>query len=134
MAPDPAADIGVEVTIARDLPRSAEPLGEEAIEVERRDDSGQSDPRAPPRERRTWRSTEVQAGTGQAWSYFDLGRALQLLRSRTEVVARRTLCTLHPRWFHASAEKMSKLLSAAGVPAEVVRLVPDIVDTCRLCR
>ena len=29
---------------------------------------------------------------------------------------------------------MIKLLQAAGAPTHVLRLVPDIVDTCRVCR
>ena len=134
MAPDPAADIEVEVPVAEALPRSEEPPDEEAVEVERSGGSGPSGTRAPPRERRTWRSVEAQAGTGPEWSSFDLGRALQLLRSYNEAVVRRTLRTLHIRWFHASAEKMAKLLAAAGAPGDTVKLVHDIVDTCRVCR
>ena len=91
-------------------------------------------PEHPHRERRTWRSTEVQAGTRQEWSCFDLGRALLLLIPYNEDVVRRTLRTLHIRWWHVSAEQMPKLLSAAGVPTGTVRLVPDIVDACRVCR
>ena len=61
------------------------------------------------------------------WSKYDIGTALQLLRSVRAGVVRRTLRKLHIRWFHAPAKRMSTLLNAAGVPAEVVKLVDDIV-------
>ena len=41
-----------------------------------------------------------------AWSKYDLGFALQQLRSLREGVVRRTLRKLHIRWFHCSAKRM----------------------------
>ena len=67
------------------------------------------------------------------WSKYDIGTALQLLRSVRAGVVRRTLRKLHIRWFHAPAKRMSTLLTAAGVPVEVVKL-DDIVATCEICR
>ena len=68
------------------------------------------------------------------WTAFDLGRALMDLRSIREGVVRRALRKLHIRWFHASSQRMKTLLSAAGVPREVLALVHQIVDTCEICR
>eukprot|EP00435_Cladocopium_sp_Y103_P048141 s730_g14.t1 len=68
------------------------------------------------------------------WSKYDLGFALQQLRSLREGVVRRTLRKLHIRWFHCSAKRMCTLLSAAGVSKEVLMLVPSIIDTCDICR
>ena len=69
-----------------------------------------------------------------AWSKYDLGFALQQLRSLREGVVRRTLRKLHIRWFHCSAKRMCTLLSAAGVHNDVLMLVPSIIDTCDICR
>eukprot|EP00435_Cladocopium_sp_Y103_P042293 s661_g11.t1 len=68
------------------------------------------------------------------WSKYDLGFALQQLRSLREGVVRRTLRKLHIRWFHCSAKRMCTLLSAAGVSKDVLMLVPSIIDTCDICR
>ena len=68
------------------------------------------------------------------WTSFDLGRALQDLRSIREGVVRRALRKLHIRWFHASAQCMKTLLTAAGVSPEIMVLVQQIVDTCDICR
>ena len=68
------------------------------------------------------------------WSRFDLGHALQMLRSVREAIVRRTLRKLHIRWYHCSSAKMKALLAAAGVDAKVLALIPQIVDTCTVCR
>ena len=68
------------------------------------------------------------------WTSFDLGRVLQDLRSVREGVVRRALRKLHIRWFHASAQRMKTLLTAAGVSPEIMVLVQQIVDTCDICR
>ena len=68
------------------------------------------------------------------WSRFDLGTSLQLLRSIRPNVVRRALRKLHIRWYHASARRMATLLTAAGVSPTAIALVPDIVDTCAICR
>ena len=69
-----------------------------------------------------------------SWSRYDLGFALQQLRSIREGVVRRMLRKLHIRWFHASAKRMMTLLEAAGVSKDVCLLIPSIVDTCSVCR
>lgn len=88
-----------------------------------------------PRTRTTFReSGDQDSTTGIEWSTFDLGRSLQLLRSHNEGVVRRTLRMLHIRWWHVAAKRMSRILQAAGVPEKALRMIQDIVDTCRPCR
>ena len=70
----------------------------------------------------------------RAWNRFDLGRALQQLRSVREGVVLRALRQLHIRWYHCSAHKMKDLLQAAGVSPDVLNLVARVVDTCSICR
>ena len=74
------------------------------------------------------------AQEGRSWSEFDLGSMLQELRSVREGVVRRCLRKLHLRWWHAPAKRMRELLQHAGAPREVLPLIDEIVDTCRICR
>ena len=68
------------------------------------------------------------------WTSFDLGRSLSLLHSANEAVVRRTLRRLHIRLWHNGVAKMSNLLKHAGAPTTAIKLLPEIVDTCRICR
>ena len=70
----------------------------------------------------------------EQWSDWDIGRALTLLRSTTPGVVRRTLRKLHIRVWHAPASRLQTLLRHAGAPSAVIDMVPEIVDTCRVCR
>ena len=77
---------------------------------------------------------ETQAGEGLDWSSFDLRSALKYLRSRDEAVVRRTLRRLHLQWWHAKADKMKTLLSAAGALKTAIDMIDAVIDTCRICR
>ena len=68
------------------------------------------------------------------WSSWDLGRNLRSLRSGNVSVATRALRQLHLRWWHASKQKMTALLRAAGLPVEILNLIQGVCDTCRICR
>ena len=68
------------------------------------------------------------------WTQFDLGTALQELRSVREGVMRRALRQLHLRWWHAPAKRMRELLQLAGANSKALDAIQDIVDTCRTCR
>ena len=80
---------------------------------------------------------EPPAGEGDdvaPWARFDIGRTLQQLRSCREAVVRRALRQLHVRFYHPSTQRLRALLSAAGVPAEVLEKIAQITDTCTVCR
>ena len=47
---------------------------------------------------------------------------------------RRTLRRLHIRFWHAASAKLIEILRAAGAPQGALKLVKEIVDTCRICR
>eukprot|EP00973_Karenia_brevis_P044734 6194777-Karenia_brevis.AAC.1 len=56
------------------------------------------------------------------------------LRSPDDNVIKRTLQRLHVRWYHATAQQMSQVLRASGVPNKAIEHVPDIVNGCMICR
>ena len=101
-------------------------------ELDREVDAAAGEPLRPPN------AEDAEAAAPMAespeWSRFDLGTSLQLLRSVRAGVVRRTLRKLHIRWYHAPAKRMGTLLTAAGVNPEVIKLLPDIVSTCSICR
>ena len=68
------------------------------------------------------------------WTSYDLRRALKLLHSTNDTVVRRTLRRLHIRFWHAPSAKLIEILRVAGAPQQALRLVKEIVDTCRICR
>lgn len=74
------------------------------------------------------------------WSSWDLGVQLRALRSTQAdgqvdlPRALRALKRLHMRWWHASATKMRQLLSHAGVQESILRLLPGLIDSCKICR
>ncbi len=68
------------------------------------------------------------------WTSFDIGRSMSLLHSDNEAVVRRTLRRLHIRLWHHGAAKMSTLLKHAGAPSSALKLLPEIVGTCKICR
>ena len=41
---------------------------------------------------------------------------------------------MHICLWHAPAQRLRYLLSAAGLPVEVINMVQDVVDTCSVCR
>ena len=45
----------------------------------------------------------------------------------------REIRKLHLRWWHAGRVQMEKVLTAARVPAEVIRVLPKVIDTCKEC-
>ena len=71
---------------------------------------------------------------GSDWTSFDVNYSLRMLRTGTEAQQRREIKNLHIRWWHATRVQMERVLNAAGVPREVLEMVPDVVDTCRECR
>jgi Fe-S oxidoreductase len=57
-----------------------------------------------------------------------------MLRNGNHAQINRELRKLHLRWWHAPRTHLEKILTAAGVPQQVIDQVPDVVETCRECR
>ena len=80
----------------------------------------------------------VDAAAGDSiradWTSFDVNHSLRALRTGTEAQQRREVRKLHLRWWHATRVQMERILGAAGVPSDVIALVPGVIDTCRECR
>ena len=77
----------------------------------------------------------TQAGTeATGWMAFDLGRAMRLLHSLDQGVVRRTLRRLHVRYWHMPARRLQELLRHSGAPTGAINLVPEIVESCAVCR
>ena len=70
----------------------------------------------------------------EGWLAFSLGRALKLLHNLNQGVVRRTLRRLHVRFWHMSTKHMQELLRHAGAQQSAIQTVPEIVETCRVCR
>ena len=86
------------------------------------------------RVRRTYREGEVQTPDPSDWTSFDISASLRGLRLSDEAGQRRILPKLHLRWWHASSNRMIQSLKIAGIPQNVLDIVPEVVDTCRVCR
>ena len=84
--------------------------------------------------RRTYREGDTQTPDPSDWTSFDISASLRGLRLAPEAGQRRILRKLHLRWWHASANRMEQLLKAAGLDRKILDLIPEIVDSCRVCR
>ena len=91
-------------------------------------DQGPRDHHRPPTE------SSAQTERPTDWTTFDVKSILRQLRVAFEGDARRLLRKLHLRWWHASAGSLDRILRLAGVPNATLKLIPSIVDTCRVCR
>ena len=98
------------------------------------DQSPSRGPDTVQRVRRTYQDEQVGPPNPSDWVSFDVGNALRALRHNGPTVQRRLIRKLRIRWWHASAQAMTRLLEGAGVPKEALEIIPDIVDTCAACR
>ena len=134
-------------TSSRNPDGSNEPYGEEgppSQHARKRARAAGQDPDQPgfdprrlaftPRYRKKWADTGSGEGHPPDWTGFDLGRVLRVFRNADPNSCRLSLRKLHLRWWHAQTVPMQRLLSRAGVPKEVIDMVPEIVDTCAACR
>jgi hypothetical protein len=87
-----------------------------------------------PRERRAHRDVGVNPERPDDWTNFDIGRVVRLFRTNRVSAIRLSLRKLHVRWWHASHHTMQRFLERVGVAEEVIKLIPEIVQTCRVCR
>ena len=94
--------------------------------------SGGSPPARAKKERKVDAGTQAETGPAE-WSSHDMRRALRLLHSVDAGVVKRTLRRLHIRLWHAPAARMIALLQHAGAPTAAIKMVKEIVDTCRIC-
>ena len=118
-------------------PPEGEPVGDAAAPPAADEPASASSGRGPdivPRVRRTFREGEAQTPVADDWTSFDVSSALRGLRHSDEAGRRRILRKLHLRWWHASAERMRRMLITANIDKETLDLIPGIVDTCRVCR
>ena len=70
----------------------------------------------------------------QLWGPSDLKQVVRLLNDKDDSVIRKQLRRLHLRWTHASTEQLRNLLSLLGVSSRAMELIPEVVDSCRICR
>ena len=68
------------------------------------------------------------------WTRFNISNSLRALRLGTKEAKRTLLRKLHLRWWHASVTAMTTTLKAAGVPEEIIKMIPEVVHSCRECR
>eukprot|EP00959_Pyramimonas_sp_CCMP1952_P183091 3828422-Pyramimonas_sp.AAC.1 len=59
---------------------------------------------------------------------------IQGLRSAASGMVQRTLRRMHVRLWHAPAQRMRDVLSAAGLPGWVIDRAQAARDTCTVCR
>ena len=95
--------------------------------------SGGSPPARAKKEKKVDTGTQAETGPSE-WTSRDMRRALRLLHSVDQGVVKRTLRRLHIRLWHAPAARMIELLRLGGAPTAAIKLVKEIVDTCRNCR
>ena len=61
-------------------------------------------------------------------------RKLPALASSDEQAAKRLLLGLHERFWHCPISDFRNILSRCGMPPEVLRLAPEAVSSCTVCR
>lgn len=107
------------------------------------EDQGEDQPQVPnvqtraPHTRHRKKFMDASEGTEKRsdWSRFDIGSVLRVHQTaKNRATLQRAVRKLHLRWWHAGKTAMTRILDAAGLPKDVLELVPDIVDTCKECR
>ena len=86
------------------------------------------------RVRRTYRDQGDNPESSHDWSNFDINKVVRLFRTTRVGAIRLSLRKLHTRWWHASEHTMKRFLERVGVSQKVLDLIPEIVQTCRVCR
>ena len=110
-----------------------DPRGSRSVARESRG-VGSNEPMEGPAPEHPPEAREAPEDMGPDWTRFDLGHALQELRSVRESIVRRALRKLHIRFYHPSTQRLRALLAAAGVDGKVLEMVGQITDTCSICR
>ena len=118
--------------------------GREGGEMQVISDGEEQDEAAPPRRGRgpdrqprrviVRREAGVNPEAPDDWSNFDIGRVVRLFRANRPGHNQLSLRKLHVRWWHASEATMEKFLKRVGVTEEVIKLIPEVCKTCKVCR
>ena len=111
-------------------------VGHHLVEVHCHLPGGQSSSRGPDtvqRVRRTYLDEQVGPPNPSDWVSFDVGNTLRALRNSGPTVQRQLFRKLHVRWWHASAQAVTRLLERTCVPKDALESIPNIVDTCAAC-
>ena len=90
------------------------------------DQSSSRGPDTVQRVRRTYQDEQVGLPNPSDWVSFAVGNTLRALRNNGPTVQRKPIKKLQIRWWHASAQAMTRLLERAGVPKEALEIIPDI--------
>lgn len=80
------------------------------------------------------RGDQVDQAVAEDHRTIDVSKVLQLLRSPGDRVIRKALQRLHVKWYHCETERLQSILRAAGVPAKVCNLVPQVVQASQVRR
>ena len=65
---------------------------------------------------------------------MDWKKVLKELNDPNLHVVKRRLRRIHLRWYHATASRTTRLLEMIGGSESTLKLIPDVVATCRFCR
>ena len=84
--------------------------------------------------RRTYKDAGDNPENPHDWTNFDIGKVVRLFRTSREGAIRLSLRKLHTRWWHASEHTMRRFLERVGVNERVLEMIPEIVQTCKVCR
>ena len=131
-APAPAASSSASGSSGPPAPAPlapADPSGSQSTEP-----GGGRGPDQQPRVRRVFRDAGDNPEQPHDWTNFDIGRVVRLFRTNREAAIRLSLRKLHVRWWHASEHTMKRFLGRVGVAQTVLDLIPEICQTCRVCR
>ena len=135
---EPTAGIPAQVE-GRELGADGEAkIAEEDLEVGKQQEASSSS-RGPDieqrvRHSRTYRDQGDNPEAPHDWNSFDIGRVVRLFRTNREGAIRLSLRKLHTRWWHASEHTSKRSLDRVGVSQRVLDIIPEIVQTCRVCR
>ena len=100
----------------------------------RHQDAQEEDARQPRAQPIRHSDMDTQTPDMTDWTKFDLQSSLRALHHGTPAQKRRMVRKLHLRWWHCGSTTLHRLLKAAGAPQDVLDMVHEIVDTCRICR
>ena len=68
------------------------------------------------------------------WRTQDVPEVIKMLHNPDEGLVKKALMRLHVRWWHATIEQLSQTLRAAGSPPRAISMVPNVVNSCQICR